>query len=205
MSDLLDKAIVLKLNASWQPIGWTTPRAAFVALCGGAYGGTPPALALSTAVNEDGDLIEAIPMRWEEWMKLEVRPSDLAINIKDRAIRCPTVIISPNYDKMPVVTIRLTKRAILERDNFTCGYSGEKLPASMLNVDHIDPRSRGGKDSWDNLVTCRKDINTWKGNRRNEEIGLKLKKKPHAPKQVPKSFTIREAKRPEHLPFIRKA
>jgi hypothetical protein len=202
MSDILDKAIVLKLNANWEPLGWTTPRKAFVDLCGGMYGGTPPALALSTALDENGKLVEAVPMKWEEWMKLDVRPQDLAVQTKSGAIRCPTVIISPNYNKMPLVTPKLTKRAILERDGFRCAYTGDKLHASQLNVDHISPRSRGGRDTWENLVACRRDINTKKGNKTNKEAGLTLLKKPHAPKPVPKSFTVREVKRPEHAAFV---
>jgi 5-methylcytosine-specific restriction endonuclease McrA len=204
MSDILDKAIVLKLNANWAPLGWTTPRKAFVDMCGGKYGGTPPALSLSVSVDENGKLTEAIPLKWEDWVKLEVRPQDLAVQTKSGAIRCPTVIVAPNYDQMPHVQQKLTKRAILERDGFVCAYSGEKLPISKLNIDHINPKSKGGKDTWENLVACRKDINTRKGNKSNKEAGLVLLKKPRAPKPVPKSFTVREVKRPEHGPFIQR-
>lgn len=204
MSGYLDKAVVLKLNANWEPIGWTTPRKAFVDMTGGLDGGTPPALGLSISVDENGDLAEALPMKWEEWVGLEVRPQDLAIQTKSGAIRVPTVIVAPNYKKMPLITPKLTRKAILERDGYTCGYTGEKLPAEMLNVDHVTPKSRGGGDDWENLVACRKDINTKKGSRLNHEIGLKLKKQLKAPKPIPKSFTIREAKRPEHAPFIKR-
>lgn len=203
MSEILDKAIVLKLNALWQPLGWTTPRKAFVDLCGGAYGGTPPALAVSTTLDDNGNLVEAIPLKWEEWKKLEVRPQDLAVQTKSGAVRCPTVLVAPNYKKVPIIQQKLTKRAILERDGFECAYTGERLHASQLNVDHVIPKSKGGRDAWDNLVACRKDINYKKGNKSNEEAGLVLRKTPKAPKAVPKSFTIREIKRREHAPFIR--
>lgn len=84
-----------------------------------------------------------------------------------------------------------------------CAYTDEKLPASQLNIDHVIPKSRGGRDTWENLVACRKDINFKKGNKTNKEAGLSLKRKPKALNAVPKSATIREVKRPEHAPFIK--
>jgi hypothetical protein len=203
-ASLLDKPIVLKLNANWERIGWTTPRKAFVDLCGGAYGGTPPALALSVAIDENGELVEAIPMKWEEWMKLPVRECDLGISTRSGAVRVPTVLIAPNYQKMPLIKPRLTKRAILERDGYRCQYTNEKLPPSQLNIDHVVPRNRGGKDTWGNLVASRKDLNSKKGNKLNEEIGYSLVRKPTEPKAVPKSYTINEARHPTQLPFITK-
>lgn len=201
---VLNKPLVLSLNASWERLGWKTPKQAVTAMCGGAYGGTPPALAMSITMDENGNLTEAIPMKWEEWIKLPVRPEDLALQTKSGPIRCPMVVIAPNYKRMPVKAQRLTKAAILARDQGVCQYTGEKLPKSQLNIDHVIPKDRGGKDEWGNLVTSRKDLNSKKGNRTNEEMGYKLIKKPVAPKPVPVSFHITEARRPEHKPFILK-
>lgn len=202
MESILDKNFVLNLNASWQKIGWRTVRQSIISLCGGDS--EHPALALDIELDDDGKLIRATPTVWEDWIKLEVRSSDLAITTAKGTIRCPTIIVSRNFKEMPVKRPRLSKKAILERDGYVCQYSGEKLHPSQLNVDHVTPRDKGGKDEWENLVACRKEINTKKGNKFNHEAGLKLKKKPNAPRAAPVSFFIREARRPEQEAFFAK-
>jgi 5-methylcytosine-specific restriction endonuclease McrA len=61
------------------------------------------------------------------------------------------------------------------------------------SLDHVVPRSRGGKNAWENLVWAGKDVNARKGNRLPQEAGLKLLKTPRAPKELPASATIRNA------------
>ena len=61
------------------------------------------------------------------------------------------------------------------------------------SLDHVLPRSRGGKDAWENLVWSSKDVNTRKGNRLPHEAGLKLLSVPRAPKELPVSALIRNA------------
>ena len=61
------------------------------------------------------------------------------------------------------------------------------------SLDHVLPRSRGGKDEWENLVWSSKDVNARKGNRLPHEAGLKLRSVPHAPKELPVSVLIRNA------------
>jgi 5-methylcytosine-specific restriction endonuclease McrA len=67
------------------------------------------------------------------------------------------------------------------------------------------PRSRGGKDAWENLVWSSKTVNTKKGNRLPEEAGLKLLNVPRAPKELPVSALIRNANGiPEWKLFVEK-
>lgn len=204
MDSLLEKPICLSLNRNWCALGFLTPKAALVAMCGGVYGGTPPALALDLTIDELGNLIHATPTDWQGWIKLPVRSCDLALFTARGAIRCPTVIIRPAYGEMPLKAPKLSKRAILERDGFRCQYSGEVLPASKLNIDHVIPRDRGGRDEWSNLVACEKGINSNKGNRLNSEAGLVLTRIPKQPKPLPVSVSIGPPKRPEHVHFLLK-
>lgn len=199
---LLEKPLVLSLNRNWSALGYLTPKQALVAMCGGAYGGTPPALALDLTVSEDGSLEYARAVTWEEWLELPVRDSDLSLSTANGAIRCPVVIIRPGYAEQPLKMPRMSRNAILERDGYTCAYSGKKLPKEKLNLDHILPKSRGGKDSWENLVACDKDINFKKGNKLNSEAGLVLTKQPKAPRPIPVAATLGSGKRPEHAPFL---
>lgn len=83
--------------------------------------------------------------------------------------------------KRPLVP-RFNFNGIFRRDRYRCCYTGVALPKSQLTVDHILPKSRGGKSSWENCVTASLTVNANKGNRTPEEAGLKLLTKPIAPK-----------------------
>lgn len=200
MDSVVNKAIVLQLNRSWQPIGFRTVKQAIIAMCGGD--GTPPALAMDIEIDSDGNLSNAVPIKWDEWTKLPVRESDLSIATRNGKIRVPTVIICPNFSKMPTRKPRLTKGAIYARDRGVCQYSGRRLSRSEATLDHILPRSRGGRDSFGNLVLCHREINSMKGNKLNEEAGLKLMREPKEPMPMPISATIREARHPHWEPFL---
>src|SRR6478736_10005608 len=134
MESVLEKLIVIKLNRLWQRIGYTTPKKALIALCGGIYGGTKPALAMDIETDENGELVFANPTKWEDWIKLPVRECDLAILSHKGAIRCPMVIVSPEFDQMPLKSPKLTSRAILERDGYVDQYTGEKLTRNQASV-----------------------------------------------------------------------
>lgn len=202
MSDLLNKPIVLSLNKNWMRLGWLTPKQAFVAMCGGSYGGKPPALAVAVTVDEDGKLTEAIPMTMEEWAKIPVRETDLSIGTKNGQIRCPLIVIRPNYSKMPTKAPRLSSGAIYDRDGGRCAYSGEIVSKGQGNVDHVIPKDRGGRDTWENMVWSRKDINFKKGNKLNHEAGLTLRSKPKRPMALPVHVTVKGGTRPEHKHFM---
>lgn len=197
MSDVLDKKIVLVLNKAWRGINQVTVRKAFENLFSESDG-RPAALAMDihTSIDENGQevLVNALPMTWEDWINLPVRDGDLFIQTAKMKIRVPTVIIAANYDKTPTMSPRLSKGAIMERDNYTCQYTGEKLPKSMLNIDHVVPLDKGGRNEWTNMVTSRKDINSMKGNRLNHEVGLKLARQPKAPVLMPVVIRQEEAK-----------
>jgi 5-methylcytosine-specific restriction endonuclease McrA len=66
----------------------------------------------------------------------------------------------------------------LLRDRNTCQFCGAVFPSSELTLDHVVPRSRGGRSSWENLVACCYRCNNSKGDRTPEEAGLKLARRP---------------------------
>ena len=82
---------------------------------------------------------------------------------------------------------------IYMRDIFRCQYCGEKKGVAELTLDHVLPRSRGGKDTWENLVWSSKAVNADKGDRLPHEAGLQLLRVPRAPKELPASAFIRNA------------
>ena len=211
MSTIANKLICLNLNASWQPVGFKTVKDAIIDLCGSEVDGKPTSLALDIdyELNDNGEpnLSEPkimTPVSWSEWIKLPIRSWDLVIHSAHMSIRVPTVIIATNFNKMPVKSFRgkPSKDAIYTRDAGICQYTGKKIDRNNATVDHVVPRSKGGEDTWTNLVLCSRDINSKKGNRMNTEVGLKLIKPPVAPQPVPVSALIREAKHKDWEHFL---
>jgi 5-methylcytosine-specific restriction endonuclease McrA len=94
------------------------------------------------------------------------------------AIRVPSVIRLLEYRRIPHQTRALSRKNILLRDRNTCQFCGRIFPSSDLTLDHVVPRSRGGRSSWENLVACCYQCNNSKGDRTPEEAGLKLARKP---------------------------
>jgi 5-methylcytosine-specific restriction endonuclease McrA len=72
-----------------------------------------------------------------------------------------------------------------------CQYTGRKLERKEGNIDHVVPRSRGGETSWDNCVLAHRETNSRKGDRLPQEAGLRLRKRPCAPRALPASAFIR--------------
>lgn len=86
----------------------------------------------------------------------------------------PSVIRLVEYKYIPVRMQVVTKKNIYLRDNHTCQYCGRRFHGSELTLDHVLPRSRGGRNTWENLVTACKKCNQAKDARTPEEAGMKL-------------------------------
>ena len=177
----LNKPTVLVLNRNWQAINIRTPADAIGQMATG----------VATALEIDGENIR--PVKWEEWLTLPVREQDQPILTVRGAIRTPTVIVLANFARVPKKRPRLSAKNIRERDGNRCQYTGVSLKPDEGNLDHVLPRSRGGADTWENLVWASKEVNTRKGNRLPHEAGLKLLSVPRAPKEVPVTALIRNA------------
>ena len=174
----LDKKIVLILNKNWIPINATTPRLALTLL----YTDNAKGLII------DQDHFEPVP--WREWIKITPNDNDHVIGLVGKIIKIPTVILLTYFDKIPRQKLKFTNKHLWQRDNFTCQYTGKKLTKNTGNVDHIIPKSRGGKTSWENCVLAHKDVNAQKGDLPLSQTHLKLLKQPKEPKFMPVSFSI---------------
>lgn len=103
----------------------------------------------------------------------------------------PTVIRLRRYVNVPQRRARWSKRAILQRDKYTCVYCGlrpgdsqrgEIVTRRSFTIDHILPASRGGKNSWGNTVCACAACNQRKGNRTPHEANMKLLWEPKTPR-----------------------
>jgi 5-methylcytosine-specific restriction endonuclease McrA len=97
-------------------------------------------------------------------------------------IPLPSIIRLSRYIKIPYKKIELSRKNILRRDGYRCQYCG--TTTGNLTVDHIIPKSRGGADTWENLVTACISCNNKKGNRTPEEAGMKLIARPRKPNHI---------------------
>lgn len=182
MKDILNKNIVLVLNRNWQAINIRTPQDAFCQM----------ATNVATALDIEGeDYIR--PVKWDEWITLPIREQDNAVHTAHSAVRVPTVIVAVNYAKVPKKRPKLSARNIRERDGNRCQYTGRMLHPTEGSLDHVVPRSRGGRDTWENLVWSAKEVNQRKANRLPHEAGLKLLNVPRAPKELPVIALLRNA------------
>jgi len=104
----------------------------------------------------------------------------------------PSVILLTRYVKIPSSRlIPVSRRGVLRRDASRCGYCG----GSANTIDHVLPRSRGGADSWENLVACCLKCNNVKGDRTPGEMGWNLRFRPRAPHGT--SWLVRGVERTE--------
>lgn len=91
----------------------------------------------------------------------------------------PTVIRLRHYVRVPYKEISLTRKNLLHRDDNTCQYCGHR--GDDLTLDHVVPRSRGGQDTWENIVTACVRCNVRKSNRTPKEANMLLLNSPHKP------------------------
>lgn len=95
----------------------------------------------------------------------------------------PAVIRLLDYNKIPIVKISYSKRAILERDSFECQYCGATLNIKSATLDHVVPRAKGGRTTFENTVASCHPCNNRKGSKRLESCNLELRQKPYKPKK----------------------
>jgi len=199
MSDILNKTIVLVLNRNWQAINIRTPQDAFCQMATNVA--TALDIEFDDAVGSDSFRTPRSefrasgirPVTWDEWITLPVREGDHAVRTARGAIRVPAVIVAVNYARVPKKRPKLSAKNIRERDGNRCQYTGRLLHPAEGSLDHVVPRSRGGMDTWENLVWSAKEVNQRKADRLPHEAGLKLLSVPRTPKELPVTAHLRNA------------
>ena len=168
---------VLVLNRNWQAVNIVGVKRAFSLLW------QDHARVINTSNGEFA------PMDVGEWIRFsqDVGPGpgrDFIHTIR-LDILIPKVLLLRSFDRLPISEIKFNRENVFIRDNYTCQYTGKRCKPADLTLDHVIPRERGGRTSWENIVTCRRDINSLKANRLPHEAGLSLVRKPFRPKWRP--------------------
>jgi 5-methylcytosine-specific restriction endonuclease McrA len=151
---------VLVLNSDYEPLNVCNLRRAVVLVYLGK------ADVLHTQAEELGK---------EEW-------EASLFSAEGEAVARPSVVRLRNQVRRPLPELRLSRRSVFARDNYTCQYCGS---TKELTIDHVVPKRHGGGMSWENLVTCCRKCNTKKGDKSADKVGMKLMRAPRRPRYTP--------------------
>ncbi len=161
---------VLVLNRSYLPVHVTTARRAFSLIFSGS------ALALSC----DYETFD-----FHAWSQLAPSGGEQQVGTPGGRVRVPRVIVLKHFDRVPRRHVRYSRLNIFARDKFTCQYCGRKPARGELNLDHVIPRSLGGRTNWENVVASCVDCNRRKGGRTPAQARLRLLRLPMRPRWTP--------------------
>lgn len=179
----------LVLNRNWQPVNIARVARALVMVWNDTARIVDP---------ENYQLFD-----WEQWARLDP-VGDRYIQAVSQKIRVPEVITLSEFDRVPSSTVTFSRRNIFKRDRYTCQYCYQQLSPDQLTIDHVVPRSHGGKSSWENCVLACVKCNHSKADRTPAQAGLKLKKNPVRPEWNP-CFSQHSARRQSWAKFLSEA
>src|SRR4030042_1947860 len=100
-------------------------------------------------------------------------------------VAVPRIIRLLFYDRLPRTEVKFNRRNIFARDKNHCQYCGKRFPTTELSLDHVIPRTMGGKATWDNIVCACSQCNARKGGRTPKQAGMTLIQKPIKPNTSP--------------------
>ena len=111
---------------------------------------------------------------------LEEYPERFQLVNQELDIKKPSIIRVFTYVNIQIQKVPLTRHNIFKRDNYTCVYCGDNNK-KYLTLDHVIPQSKGGPNTWNNLVTACRRCNNEKDDLTLQEYGKEIPKpyKPH--------------------------
>lgn len=131
---------------------------------------------------------------FQDWKKLSkamsAHPAGF-VHTPTFKIAVPEVIALRLYDRLPETEVTFSRRNIYEHYGHKCCYCGRRFSTQELNLEHIVPRSRGGKTDWNNVVTSCIRCNLRKGGRLPTEAGMRLLIRPSRPRWRHRVFLMR--------------
>ena len=178
---------VLVLNSGYTAVRITNARRAFILLIREA----------AEVVTTDAGQFQTYDLAaWILWSELVRTGSSFDAQVEEHdppdwvqtprlVIAVPRVIRLLRYSGRPQREVRLTRRNIHARDLGRCHYCGKRFPSRELTVDHVIPRSLGGRDTWENLVTACVPCNSRKGSRTPQGANMHLHRTPTKPRTNP--------------------
>lgn len=128
---------------------------------------------------------KAISLWWNSKVEIVEEYSDYDLKSVSFTMKCPAVVRLLSYVKGSKTCVKFSRLNVFSRDNFACQYCGVQPGTSRLTYDHVLPKSRGGKTTWENIVTACVPCNNKKDDRTPAEAKMRLRKSPVKPKERP--------------------
>ena len=177
MEMLLERP-VLVLNRLWQPVHTCSVKRALRLLC----------LGHAQVVQTEGESrYQTHDIRsWALYTNQSKGSlaADVVHSVK-LALRVPKIIVLGLYDRLPRKEVKFTRQNVFLRDKHTCQYCAKVFPETKLNLDHVIPRGKGGKTTWQNIVTSCVPCNTRKADRLPRQANMRLLNEPRLPRWRP--------------------
>jgi 5-methylcytosine-specific restriction endonuclease McrA len=182
-------APVLVLNRYFVPVTITSVKRAFVLMYSG----------VAKAVGSGYETFD-----FESWSQISaMKGSEDVIRTVNTVILTPRVIVLVRYEGVIRKEAKFNRINIFRRDGGACQYCTKKFSRSELTIDHVVPRSQGGRSVWDNVVCCCVDCNRKKGGKTPEQARMRLKRRPKKPLWDPFSnIYIKAVMYKEWEPFL---
>lgn len=180
--------LTMVLDEGWLAIHTVSVRHALRLLSTGAARGVVP---------ESNETLD-----FDSWMELEVAESEAAIRSVRKGVRIPEIIVLTRYRGVQLRTPSFSRRNLMRRDRHQCQYCGINPGTHELSIDHVMPRSRGGRSTWENCVLACRRCNRKKRNRTPGQAGMLLLREPRAPRWSPFVEVPRTHLRPSWERFV---
>lgn len=161
----------LVLNRNWVPIGTVPVRDAICLVYRRAARAILP---------QDYSLHD-----FDSWSALSVAEGEECIRTVSLEIKVPEIVLLTTYGAFPRRKVTFSRKNLYRRDQYTCQYCGARPPIQDLSIDHVVPRSRGGRSTWLNCVLACLRCNRRKANRTLPEARLHLIRTPKEPTWTP--------------------
>ena len=140
---------------------------------------------------------------FDSWSEISILKKSESIRTVSKIIKIPRVIIILRYDKVPNKEVKFNRYNIFRRDRSECQYCRKPFPKNQLTIDHVHPKSLGGKTIWENVVCCCITCNRKKGSNILSSTNMKLAVKPNKPSwELLSNLYLQTIKFDEWKPFL---
>lgn len=188
MTRVIDRP-VLVLNRRWEPVGVFDV-----------------ATAITTVIRDLGWVVHPVTyelFEFQAWCAGAPQGTAL-IPTPTRGVPAPEIIVLREYEGQPARGVGFSRRNLARRDGARCQYCARQLGEGERTIDHVLPRSRGGRTTWENCVLSCEPCNRRKADQTPEEAGMRLLRQPGRP-HFPATFRVpRHSVRESWESFVRK-